>query len=400
MKYKTWAAFIAAATILSTSFSALAAAPYTDLDTLQSRDAIDYLYDIQCLPFATGRQFLPHEIMTHGDVAQLVYQAAASIPASSHSFTDVKAGTAAAEAMAAVSAAGILSGYRDGSFQPDQLVSREEFASVMYRYLQYCQAGDVPEGAVPPYADEASISPEYRAAVEALHAKHMMVPADNRFRPREGVTRAAAAEAMYEMLHSDARYVSHVQVESQVIKILNAEYGSTTAFLQQGTMYWNGDTLVLGIKGNPSKYLKKRLQEDVSRPDAVVIQRVRFSHLDYTQLMTRAIHAIVSTDGVQNYIGAVPDYAQEQIVVTVRHPLSEAAQAEVLKRVGSGIVRFETTETSGQVGRPQTTISQPASTELRAAKHGITTEGKISYSPLIDQAASDAITSVQQDVIR
>lgn len=399
MKHKTWAAFMAAATILGASFTALAAAPYTDLDALPSRDAVDYLYDTHCLSFVTGSQFLPNQIITRGDLAQLVYNAAAIMPASSSSFTDVKAG-AAADAMAAVAAEGILSGYADGSFQPDKIVSREEFASVMYRYLQYSHTADITETNVPPYADEDLISTAYKPAVEALHAKHLMVPADNRFRPKEGMTRVDAAEVMYQMLHSDKKYVSHVQIESQVIKILNAEYGSTVTFLQQGTMYWDGDTLVLGMKGNPSKYLKKRLAEDVARPDAVSIRKVHFSRLDYTQLMMRAINAIVDTDGVQNYIGAVPDYVNEQIVVTVRHPLSEAARAEVQKRVGDGIVRIETAETSGQIGRKQTADAEPAANTGRTAKHGITAEGKVSYSPLIDQTASDAIASVQQDVIR
>ena len=400
MKHKTWAALMTAATILGASFTTLAEAPYTDLDALQSRDAVDYLYDIHCLSFVTGSQFLPNQLMTRGDLAQLVYQAAASMPPVSYSFTDVKADQAA-DAIAAVSAEGILSGYADGSFQPDKIVSREEFADVIYRYLQYCRIVDIAQlnTTQSPYADENRIDVAYKKAVDTLYAKRIMIPADNRFRPQEGITRADAAEAMYQILHSDGKYVSHVQIETQVLKIINVEYGSTAAFMQQGTIYWDGDTLVLGLKGNPSKSMKKRLQEEVSRPDAVSLRRVHFSRLDYTQLMTRAVNAIVGTDGVQNYIGAVPDYAQEQIVVTVRHPLSEAAREEVVKRVGEGIVRFETTETSEQVGSSKENSSKKPSETVKAANHGITADGKVRYSPLIDQSASDMITSVQQDCI-
>ena len=400
MKHKTWAALMTAAAILGASFTTLAEAPYTDLNTLQSRDAVDYLYDIHCLSFVTGSQFLPNQLMTRSDLAQLIYQAAASMPPVSQSFTDVKAGSAA-DAIAAVSAEGILSGYADGSFQPDQIVSREEFADVIYRYLQYCHTVDIaqPNATLSPYVDANRISAAYKKAVDALYAKRIMVPADNRFRPQEGITRADATDVMYHILHSDAAYVSHVQIETQVIKIINAEYGSTAAFMQQGTIYWDGDTLVLGFKGNPSKSMKKRLQEEVSRPDAVSLRRVHFSRMDYTQLMMRAVNAIVGTDGVQNYIGAIPDYAHEQIVVTVRHPLSEAAREEVAKRVGEGIVRFETAEASGQIGSQKENSSKNASTTVKATDHGITDEGKVRYSPLIDQAASDMITSVQQDVI-
>ena len=45
--------------------------------------------------------------------------------------------------------------------------------------------------------------------------------------------------------------------------------------------------------------------------------------------MNRAIHTIVDKEGVQNYVGAVPDYVHEQIVVTVRHPVSKDTLAEL-----------------------------------------------------------------------
>ena len=44
------AAFLAAAMLLSAS-PALAEAPYTDLGTMADRQAVDYLYDTQCLTF-------------------------------------------------------------------------------------------------------------------------------------------------------------------------------------------------------------------------------------------------------------------------------------------------------------------------------------------------------------
>ena len=75
-----------------------------------------------------------------------------------------------------------------------------------------------------------------------------MVPADNYFHPKEGMTRADAVQVFYRLMHSDGDYTSHVQVESQLIKAINAEYGSVLAYFQRGTMYWDNDVLVLGIK--------------------------------------------------------------------------------------------------------------------------------------------------------
>ena len=48
------AAFLAAAMLLSAS-PAFADAPYTDLGGMADRQAVDYLYDTQCLTFYYGK---------------------------------------------------------------------------------------------------------------------------------------------------------------------------------------------------------------------------------------------------------------------------------------------------------------------------------------------------------
>lgn len=85
---------------------------------------------------------------------------------------DVPSGTAG-DAMNSVAAQGILAGYQDGNFHPEEPVSREEFADVIYRYLQYNQLAD-PDQAVKPYADAASIAPAYARAIDVLHSKNIM----------------------------------------------------------------------------------------------------------------------------------------------------------------------------------------------------------------------------------
>ena len=76
-----------------------------------------------------------------------------------------------------------------------------------------------PDQDVTPYADEAQVSPAYAQAVAVLHSKNIMVPADGYFRPKEGMTRADAAQVFYRFMHSDGDYTSHVQIETQVMKL-------------------------------------------------------------------------------------------------------------------------------------------------------------------------------------
>ena len=395
------AAILAAAAILSVS-AVSADAPYTDLGSLTDRAAVDYLYDTQCLTFITGDSFEPNRVLTRGDLAQLLYNSAANIPLApveAASARDIPSGTAG-DAMKSVAAQGILAGYQDGNFHPEEPVSREEFADVIYRYLKYNHLAD-PDKAVKPYADAASITPAYAQTIDVLHSKNIMVPADNYFHPKEGMTRADAAQVFYRLMHSDGEYTSHVQVESQLIKVINAEYGSVPIYFRSGTMYWDGDTLVLGIKGAPSKYLKQRIDTEVAKPQAIKIRRVSLSHSDYSQLMTKAIHCVVDSEGVQNYVGALPDYVNEQVVLTVRHPVSKATLAELAKRVGTGRVRLETAPIAGKTpivqvaGKAEETVETVSTTEKDMKK-----DTKQLYSKLLDDTTSSAITSVQNDVMK
>lgn len=395
---KKIAAFLAAAMLLSAS-PAFADAPYTDLGSMADRQAVDYLYDTQCLTFITGNSFEPNRVLTRGELAQLLYNVAGNIPLVSPeaaTLRDVPQGTAG-DAMNAVAAKGILEGYQDGNFQPESPVSREEFADVIYRYLQYSRMAD-PDQEVTPYADEAQVSPAYAQAVAVLHSKNIMVPADGYFRPKEGMTRADAAQVFYRFMHSDGDYTSHVQIETQVMKAINAEYGSVLAYFQRGTMYWDNDVLVLGIKGSPSKYLTKRIKDDVSKPEAVQIRRVSLSHADYSQLMNRAIHTIVDKEGVQNYVGAVPDYVHEQIVVTVRHPVSKDTLAELSSRVGAGRVRLETMVPAGQTAVVQVPGVDASNETVQAEPSGQTVNRRL-YAAALDDTTSLAVTSVQNDAM-
>lgn len=394
MKYKALAAVLGAAAILSVS-AVSAEAPYTDLNAVPQRAAVDYLYDTQCLTFVTGNQFYPDKILTRGDLAQLIYNAAANMPLVNPEFKDVQPGRAA-DAMAAVAAQGILTGYEDGSFQPDKDVTREEFAGVLYRYLQYCRLADA-DGEVEAYVDEGEISADELMAVQVLHSKNIMVPEDNRFRPKDGITRMEAAEVIYRLLHSDSDYVSHVQVEMQVMKCLNAEYGSAVAYFRYGTMYWEGNTLVLGVKGRPGRYLKDRIEHEVTRADAVSIRRVRLSRSDYDRILNSAVNMIVRMEGVQTYVGSVPDYVNEQVIVTVRRPVSEETLQALTERVGAGTIRIETLAAPGKPVHVQENRGGDGKgydVDSRGRRHD-----NVSYSPLVDQATSNAIAYVENDVM-
>ena len=107
---------------------------------------------------------------TRGDVAKWLYSAyGADFPAGETglAFTDVPADSGEAEAVAWAAGLGIARGYGDGRFGPDDLVTREQAAAMLYRFAQ--AAGRGFQGAwmfLLNYADAAEVSPW---ADEAMH---------------------------------------------------------------------------------------------------------------------------------------------------------------------------------------------------------------------------------------
>ena len=139
-------------------------------------------------------------------------------------------------------------------------------------------------------------------------------------------------------------------------------------------------------------FLKQRLKKDVTRNDVLELRHVRFARADYDQLMTRAINCIVSEEGVQNYVGSVPDYKNEKIDVIVRRPLADTTIQKLDERVGKGVVRIHDVRTAAM--RPQ-----PAGTANDTKKADADTEKDLSHSPRYDKATNAAVDAVIRDAM-
>ena len=92
--------------------------------------------------------------------------------------------------------AGITTGYEDGTFRPDQKITRAQFAVMLYRYLGLDEADY--EHVVLPFADNAKIGSYAVPAIKALYTEGIIngsTGKDGRlyFNPNSSLTRAQAA---------------------------------------------------------------------------------------------------------------------------------------------------------------------------------------------------------------
>ena len=87
---------------------------------------------------ATGR-FSPNASTTRGMIVTILYSMAGKPDTGSALFQDVAPDAWYAEAVAWAANNGIVSGYSDASFGPDDPITREQLVAILYRYAQHMQ---------------------------------------------------------------------------------------------------------------------------------------------------------------------------------------------------------------------------------------------------------------------
>jgi len=139
--------------------------------------------------------FSPETAMTRGMLVTVLYRMAGSPEAAaSAAFTDVAADSYCAKAAAWAAANKLAAGYGGGAFGPDDPVTREQLAAILYRYAQYKNYDTTQGGmAVREFADYGDIS-EYALSpmIWAVNAG-LIKGAGNRLTPQGNAARAQAA---------------------------------------------------------------------------------------------------------------------------------------------------------------------------------------------------------------
>lgn len=113
-------------------------------------------------------------------------------------FTDsVKIGNWARKAVAQAVQAGIINGYEDGTFRPSAEITRAEMATMMANALGQSKGAE----ATTSFADDKDIPTWARSSVAYMkQASIMQGKGDNKFAPQDHATRAEAVTVLLNML--------------------------------------------------------------------------------------------------------------------------------------------------------------------------------------------------------
>ena len=135
--------------------------PYSDVsDSYWAYDAIRFVTEKELFQGVSGGGFAPEMTMSRAMLATVLYRAAGS-PAvtTSAGFTDVPAGKWYSDAVNWAASKGIVKGVGGNRFAPDDNVSREQIATILYQYvLSTGETAKADASVLAVYGDNASVS--------------------------------------------------------------------------------------------------------------------------------------------------------------------------------------------------------------------------------------------------
>lgn len=153
--------------------------------------------------------FKPNDPLSREEAASLFSKMIGEPPSImlASSFTDITSDRWSSLAIESVARANIISGYGDKTYRPEQYMSRQEFAVVADKYLHYQGYRTEDPTALDNihFSDQKFIAPWAQSSVRELALFGFInYSTTGLFNPEKYVTRSEAAEITYRMLYSKA----------------------------------------------------------------------------------------------------------------------------------------------------------------------------------------------------
>ncbi|KPU27355.1 hypothetical protein TR13x_04540 [Caloranaerobacter sp. TR13] len=146
--------------------------------------------------------FMPEKKITRAEFAKIVVKALElDLVKYTDGFSDVTSDAWYADYIATAKAAGLVEGYEDGTFKPNQEITRLEMAALLSRAVKDVElTEDDIEAILKAYADNDEIQKWGRGyAAKVIKAELMIGVTHNTFVPNGKTTRAEAATAIYRL---------------------------------------------------------------------------------------------------------------------------------------------------------------------------------------------------------
>ena len=163
---------------------------------------VEYVYNEGIMDGVSKREFAPNETLTRAMIVKILYRIEGE-PAGyrSSDFNDVESGRWYTEAVAWAAEKEIVKGYGNGKFGPNDPVTREQLAAILYRYTQYKGwSTAAASGNLDGFKDAASVSSYAVDAMNWAVDEGLLKGANNKLSPKSNATRAQVAAIIHRYL--------------------------------------------------------------------------------------------------------------------------------------------------------------------------------------------------------
>lgn len=173
---------------------------FSDIDSVSwAKESIEYLADKKIIQGKAEKLFYPNDNIKREEFIKIIVEAFELYDEKAQvDFSDVDKDRWSYAYISSAYNLGIVSGVSDSTFAPSSEITREQMAAIVYRVYNLLGENTKSQKS---FADDNEVSLWAKEAVSALAGSGVINgTGDNKFSPKQIVTRAQSAKIIYEML--------------------------------------------------------------------------------------------------------------------------------------------------------------------------------------------------------
>ena len=279
-----------------------------------------------------------------------------------HIFTDVPSDFWAANSISTVTKANLMKGYSDGTFRPNQPMTREEVAALFNNITDDGTAAFLSSKFKDITSDRWSA-----LAIESVARKNIISGyGDETYKPEKYITRAEAAEIAYRMTQTEQSLAFHntlfkQQVENKTAKIISKALNydnDFTKFRQDGALFWEAGQLHASLTDQKKADLVTNAIAQAHDPQldrAVVVSKGKLTQEQLEDYQSDAISLYQEKEPKGKILSIAPNTDTSALLITVdsiQKPTLKAFKKKFGEKVFLQLPPEPLTNTNGAIQFP------------------------------------------------
>lgn len=179
------------------TFRQVSKLPFVDVDSGDwFYDAVVYAYENGLMEGVSATRFAPDRVLTRAMVAQVLYNLEGAKPGTPAVFDDVAATAWYADAVNWAAANELVEGFGKGKFRPDDSVTREQLAAILFRYEAFKGHDVSARGSLSAFPDGGDVAAWAEEAVTWAVGADVLQGTASGLAPKGTATRAQLAQLL------------------------------------------------------------------------------------------------------------------------------------------------------------------------------------------------------------